>query len=93
MSSFLAKLADHPNATADPTTNPSKGVTGASAAVRDDNDPTRSVTQNWVAKGQGGERSDEYAVRAGSMSAPDTTSPANSGLPSQESGCGSWRRV
>jgi hypothetical protein len=87
MSSLLSKLADHPNATSDPATNPSKGVTGAPAAVPDDNDPTRSSPANWVAKGQGGERkfgNDEYQAKAGSMSSPDTAVPAQETLPSPE---------
>jgi hypothetical protein len=72
--SLLNKLADHPQATADPTANPAKGVDGASGAIRDDNDPARSETQNWIAKGQGGERkfgNDEHQVRAGSLSSPE----------------------
>lgn len=87
MSSLLNKLADHPQATADPTVNPAKGVDGASGAIRDDNDPARSETQNWIAKGQGGERTfgnDEHQVRAGSLSSPDTSTPAHTALPTPE---------
>lgn len=86
MSSLFNKLADHPQATSDPTVDPTKGVDGASGAIRDDNDPDRSETQNWIAKGQGGERKfgDEYQVKAGRMSSPDTSTPAQSVLPSQE---------
>ena len=87
MSSLLNKLSDHPNATSDPNVNPSKGVDGASAALRDDNDPNKSDTANWIAKGQGGERkfgNDEYAVKAGSMSAADTSASAQGSLPSSE---------
>lgn len=43
--------------------------------------------QSWVAKGQGGERksgNDENAVKAGSMSAPGASIPAQSNLPNQE---------
>jgi hypothetical protein len=84
MSSLLHKLSDHPNASSDPSINPSKGVTGASASVQDDNDPERSETSNWIAKGQGSERDDEYQVKAGSMSAADTSVPAQENLPSRE---------
>ena len=87
MSSLLNKLSDHPNSSADPAVNPSKGVDGAQAALRDDNDRGKSDTQNWIAKGQGGERKfgdDESATKAGTMSAPDTSAPAQDSLPSQE---------
>jgi hypothetical protein len=87
MSSLLNKLADHPHATSDPNVNPSKGVDGTPAAIKDDNDPNRDDTQNWIAKGQGGEwkfGNDENAVKAGSMSAPDTSVPVQENLPSQQ---------
>jgi len=84
MSSLLNKLSDHPNATADPNVNPCKGVDGAPAAIRDDNDPNKSDTQNWIAKGQGGERDAEYGIKAGSVTSPDTTVPAQDSLPSKE---------
>lgn len=37
-------------------------------------DPRKSETQNWVAKGQGGDRSDDHGIRAGSLTNPDTNS-------------------
>lgn len=37
-------------------------------------DPRRSETENWVTKGQGGERSDDDGIRAGSLTNPDTAS-------------------
>jgi hypothetical protein len=84
-------LPHHPNATSDPNVNPSEDVDGAPATVKDDNDPNRhdpnrDDMQSWVAKGQGGERkfgNDENAVKAGSMSAPGASMPAQSNLPNQ----------
>src|SRR5438067_10617267 len=89
MSSILNKLADHPHASSDPDVNPNRGVDGAPAAVRDDNDASRSQPQNWIEKGQGGERKfgdDEYQVQAGNASAADTTVPAQLSMNSSESG-------
>lgn len=37
-------------------------------------DPRKSDTQNWVTKGQGGDRSDDHGIRAGSLTNPDTNS-------------------
>lgn len=39
----------------------------------DGSDPRKSDTQNWVVKGQGGDRSDDHGIRAGSLTKADTT--------------------
>ena len=41
----------------------------------DGSDPRKTDGQNWVAKGQGGDRSDDHGIRAGSLTENDT-SPA-----------------
>lgn len=38
----------------------------------DGSDPRKSEGQNWVAKGQGGDRSDDHGIRAGSLTKNDT---------------------
>lgn len=40
----------------------------------DGQDPRKSDTQNWIAKGQGGDRSDDHGIRAGSLTSADATS-------------------
>lgn len=40
----------------------------------DGSDPRKSETENWIAKGQGGDRSDDHGIRAGSLTSADTSS-------------------
>ncbi|KAK5948261.1 hypothetical protein OHC33_010695 [Knufia fluminis] len=40
----------------------------------DGHDVRKSDAANWVAKGQGGERSDDHGIRAGSLTADNTAS-------------------
>lgn len=45
----------------------------------DGTDPQKSDTQNWVAKGQGVERSDGHGIRAGSLTEDNTGSTLTDG--------------
>lgn len=40
----------------------------------DGSNPNRPETKNWIEKGQGGDRSDDHGIRAGSLTNPDTLS-------------------
>lgn len=40
----------------------------------DGQDPRKSETENWITKGQGGDRSDDHGIRAGSLTSADTAS-------------------
>lgn len=42
-------------------------------AHNDGNDPRKSEHQNWISKGQGGDRSDDHGIRAGSLTNADTS--------------------
>lgn len=39
----------------------------------DGSDPRKSETQNWITKGQGGDRADDHGIRAGSLTKDDTS--------------------
>lgn len=46
----------------------------ANVIHNDGQDPGKSATENWIAKGQGGDRSDDHGIRAGSVTSADTAS-------------------
>lgn len=76
----VEKMSDHPAAHTADENHPRASVSGVQEVNQGD-DPNKTETENWIAKGMGGERAGEEnnKIRAGSLTNADTAAAVADG--------------